>query len=398
MKRLFEKLIGKEIQGRVQRFFSRYHSLEPFFFLVIVIMLLVTTISLIEKSANEPFNSVLDIIYWAIVTISTVGYGDITVHSMISKILAVFLIMCGVLLMSFTTATFASIFTATRIKEGMGLKKIELENHVVVCGFNDNIEKVILGIITTSTRKNPDIVLVNAQQESENTDLIERFPAAKIQFVNGDYTSESTLLRASVNTASSVIILADPGPEGTSKPDDRTLLATLAIKSISKDPEVCAELLNAESVPHLRRAGLDQTVVSGEFSGFLLANAVFSPGIPQALREIISIRNGSEIRRESMPRDLVGKTYKETVIAFLDRFEKALIGVITEKKTFNLENLLAGEANVIDDFIRRKFDEAGRDLEVESKGRLVVRVNPGKDYIISEDDSAIILTPQGGEG
>jgi len=201
------------------------------------------------------------------------------------------------------------------------------------------------------------------------------------------------LLRASVATASSVIILADSGPEGSGKPDDRTLLAALTIKAISKNQEVCAEVLDAQNVPHLRRAGVDQIVVSGEFSGFLLANAVMSPGIPQALRDIISMKEGSYIRREPMPHDLVKREFSDAVFEFMTRYGDILIGVITEKKSFSLESVLSGETSAIDAFIRRKFEEAGRNIELKSKGRLNVIINPGKDYIITEDDYAVVITP-----
>ena len=393
MIRHIQKLFGKDKIKRLLRSIYRNRRFRLVIALSFFVVITVIIISQLEKNTNEPFRSVLDVLYWAVVTVSTVGYGDITVHNIISKILAIFLIVAGVLLMSFMTATFASIFTATRIREGMGLKKIELDNHIVICGFNDKIESVIQGIKNSVDKTIPDIVLINSQPESEISDLTERFPGINLHFVYGDYTSESTLLRASIAKASSVIILADPGPEATSKPDDRTLLAVLTIKSIMKELEVSAEVLDSSSVPHIRRAGVDQVVVSGEFSGFLLANAVMSPGIPQALRDII-IKEGSDIQRISMPHDLIGKTFVFAVLEFIDRFGQLLIGVITEKKSFNLENVLTAETSAIDAFIRRKFDEAGRSLEIESKGRFTVQINPGKDYKISEYDYAIVLTPK----
>jgi len=163
---------------------------------------------------------------------------------------------------------------------------------------------------------------------------------------------------------------------------------------MSKDIEICAELLDAKSIPHLKRAGVDQIVLSGEFSGFLLANAVLSPGIPQALREIINIQGGVDIQREMIPREFIGKTFRELTMEFIDRHGYIILGIITERKSFNMDNILAGESSAIDAFIRRKFDEAGRSLEIESKGRLNVQINPGNSYIITEDDYAIVLTPQ----
>ncbi len=371
----------------------RNRSFKWVLLLFLFIVILMFIISNIEKTSNEPFGSVINVFYWAVVTICTVGYGDIAPQNVISRILTIFLIITGVLLMSFMTATFASIFTATRIREGMGLKKIDLEKHIAICGINNNIESVIQSIISAAGTSVPDIVLINASPESEITSLIERFPETSIHFVSGDYTSESILLRASISKVSSVIILADTGPEGTDKPDDRTLIATLAIKSMSKDVGVCAEVIDAKSVSHLKRAGVDQLVISGEFSGFLLANAVMSPGIPLALKKIISIKDGSDMRRDIIPREFVGRTFGELMMDYIERCGYVLIGIITEKKSFDMENILTGETSAIDDFIRRKFDEAGRSLEIESKGRFNVSINPGKNYIITEDDYAIVITP-----
>ncbi len=376
------------------RFISRSRHLKLAMILSLFILLLIILISQLEGKTNAQFRSPVDVLYWAIVTITTVGFGDILVLNSVSKILTVILIMSGVLLVSLMTATFASIFTTTRIREGMGLKKIELNGHVIICGFNSNIERVIQEIIDFAEKTIPDIVLVNSHQESEISGLIERYHRISIQFVSGDYTIESTLLRASVTTASSVIILADFGPESSDKPDERTLLSILTVKSMTKDIVVCAEVLDAKTVPHLRRAGVDQIVISGEFSGFLLANAVMSPGIPQAFREIINIKDSSDMRRMVIPINLVGKTFREAAMEFIDRHDYVLLGIITEKKSFTLEKVLSGETTAIDSFIRRKFDEAGRSIEIEAKGRLIVNINPGREYKITEDDSAIVLTPK----
>ena len=93
-------------------------------------------------------------------------------------------------------------------------------------------------------------------------------------------------------------------------------------------------------------------------------------------------------------KNLIGKTFRETAIEFIDHHNYVLLGIITEKKSFTLEKVLSGETTTIDTFIRRKFDEAGRSIEIEAKGRLIVNINPGKDYTITEDDSAIVLTPK----
>lgn len=381
----------KGVLSKVWRFTARNHRVRWIFLLSLFMFLLVALIRVVEMSANRHYDSVWDSIYWFAVTIATVGYGDITPRTTGGKLLTIPLIMIGVILMSFLTGTIASILTATRIREGRGLQKLNLQNHVVICGYNSNIERVIGGIVSTA-RSLPDIVLINTHPETEITNLIERFSQATIRFVRGDYTAEPTLIRASIVKASSAIILADPGPDGQAKPDDRTLIAALAIKSVARNVEVCAELLDAANEVHLKRAGVDQIIFSGEFNGFLLSSAVMTPGITQALREIMCTDRGSVIKRTPMPHELVGKSFQTAVMDFMEHQGSILLGVITEKKTFNMEDMLKGDKDIIDDFIRRKFEEAGRSLEIESKGRMTVVMNPGKNYLITEDDFAVILT------
>lgn len=391
MMRTSRDSLKKGVLSKVWRFIIHNHRARWIFLLSLFMFLLVALIRAVEMSANRHYESLWDSIYWFVVTIATVGYGDITPRTTGGKLLTVPLIMLGVILMSFLTGTIASILTATRIREGRGLQKLNLQNHVVICGYNSNIERVIGGIVSTA-RSLPDIVLINTHTENEITNLIERFSEATIRFVRGDYTAEPTLMRASIVKASSAIILADPGPDGQAKPDDRTLIAALAIKSVARNVEVCAELLDAANEVHLKRAGVDQIIFSGEFNGFLLSSAVMTPGITQALREIMCTDRGSVIKRAPMPHELVGKPFQTAVMDFMEHQGSILLGVITEKKTFNMEDMLKGDKDVIDDFIRRKFEEAGRSLEIESKGRMTVVMNPGKNYYITEDDFAVILT------
>ena len=383
--------------SRIWRLITRYKRLK-WILAFSTLIILVIGISYIEARVNDHFNSVWDVVYFTMVTIATVGYGDITPVTTVGKLLTILLISIGVLIISIMTGSIASILTASKIREGMGLKKIDLNGHVVICGYNYNIERVIIGIVAAKSQEIPEIVLVNSYPDAEVTALIERFPEAKIRYVSGDYTLESTLRRASVEYASAAIILADSGPDGTAKPDDRTLLATLTIKSLSHDIEVCAEILDFSNEEHLRRAGVDQVVLSGEFNGFLLSSAVISPGIAQAVREITRIRKGSTLKRVSFPRDMIGMSFKDALIEFINRNGSVMIGVITEKKTFNMEEMLSSESNAIDEFIRRKFEEAGRSLEIESKGRVSVHVNPGPDYRISEYDYAIVLFQEDRDG
>ena len=88
------------------------------------------------------------------------------------------------------------------------------------------------------------------------------------------------LRKASVQQCRSCILLPDEsGVSGASNADERTILAALAVKSIAGDAAVRAAILKAESEQHLRRAEVDDVVLHGEFTGFLLAASSDSGGL-----------------------------------------------------------------------------------------------------------------------
>ena len=85
---------------------------------------------------------IFDAIYWAVVTITTVGYGDIVPSSKVGKIFALMIIISGPALLSLITATIASIFVERKIREGKGLEAVKDRGHIIICGWNENGEKV----------------------------------------------------------------------------------------------------------------------------------------------------------------------------------------------------------------------------------------------------------------
>ena len=129
--------------SNIWRYIRRSRRLKLFLALSVFIVVLVIVLSYVEKRSNEHFNSIFDVLYFAMVTITTVGYGDITPVTDAGKILTVLLFSIGVVLIGLMTGMIASILTASRIREGMGLKKVELKSHVIICGYNFNLERVI---------------------------------------------------------------------------------------------------------------------------------------------------------------------------------------------------------------------------------------------------------------
>jgi voltage-gated potassium channel len=111
--------------------------------------------------ANSNIHSIWDGIWWAVVTIGTVGYGDRFPVSVGGRIVGLVVIFFGVGMMSLFTATIASIFVEKKIKEGRGLETVKVKDHVVICGWNQHTEDVLAGLTSYGSFGETPIVLIN---------------------------------------------------------------------------------------------------------------------------------------------------------------------------------------------------------------------------------------------
>ena len=323
-----------------------------------------------------------DAVWFAFVSMTTVGYGDLTPVTVVGRVVTGALVLGGIgLLWGGTTATIASILVARRIREERGLDEIRATGHLVVCGWSQYAERVLEALIAAG--RATTIVLVGELSEEVASDLLVRYRGAR--FVRGDPASEVTLARANVRQASAAIVLADTSRAGA---DERTALITLALKSVRPDLVVTAEALDLKSESHLRRAGADEVVTSGEFNAFLLSAATAAPGIPAVVRPLLS-HGANSLRRVPIPVEHVGRTFGELSRALRERDGTLLIAIVSESASLTLDDILTDDTSLIDRFIQDQFQEAGTEFLRFEHGRIRATVNPPDSYVIQRSDAAI---------
>jgi voltage-gated potassium channel len=357
------------------------------------VLLSATVVWLIEERPGEGmFHTLFDGIWWAVVTLATVGYGDKFPVTVAGRIAGIVAILSGIVITSLISGTVASIFVERRIREGKGLQDLRLKNHLLICGWNPNAASVLADLSAIEAGKGIPVVLVN-WMESEAFDAEKaRFPALDLRFVRGDFAQEAVLKRASVGTAKSCVVVPDAtGTNSLSNADERTILCCLAIRSINPDIEVSAEILHPESEQHLNRAKVENIVVGGEYSGYILSSASTSKGLPRAARRLLSAGQGPRLKESAVPPALMGKTFAEASAWFLANGKGVLVGVLSEEKGVSLDDLLGDNTNAIDGFIKRKFMEAEINLAAEASAGSEVRLAPGPDYQFKEGDLAFVV-------
>jgi voltage-gated potassium channel len=343
-------------------------------------------------------SGILDTFWWALVTITTVGYGDVVPHSTLGRVVGLILMLSGVVLVSLFTATIASIFVERKIKEGEGLESLKVKDQIIICGWNQNGEKVIEGILIHDKDSSYPIVLVNELDKDEVDSIQYKYRERDLHFVKGNFVKEDVLARANIFKAKAAIMLADISDgHSIEKADERTIFGAMAIKSFAPNVRICAELINQENREYLLRANVDEIAISGESHGSLLASASMAPGILSMVKALINNEDDNKLWGVEVPSKYVERPCRELSQYFKERWQGLLIALLRERKGMQLEDILSHNVTAVDEFIKRKFEESGKDF-FGGKGKIEVIINPPDDLLVVANDRAVVIAKQDLEG
>lgn len=360
-----------------------------FLALMLVTILAAALVLHFENRQNpEEYRGLWDSVWWALVTIFTVGYGDIRPITIGGRLVGIFVMMSGVTLVSLITATISSIFVARKIREDQGLESIDYQNHIIICGWNSKAESILETLFSLSKSRPPRVILVNELPEEEINSILDRFRKQKVKFIRGDYTRNAPLERANIHDANTIILLPNLYQYDALVADEKTLLATLNIKSSYPKKKVIAFIMVAENEVHVKRAKADEVVVSDQFVDYILAGDVAEPGLSDVITTLFNAHSDHRIAMLAIPARLIGKSFKE-LFEYFKTQQKILLGVITEIESVGISDFLSADSSHLDAFIERKLKEAGRTLGEENK--TIVNLNPNDDYIIQENEKAVVL-------
>jgi len=327
--------------------------------------------------------------WWAIVTMTTVGYGDFSPTTPEGRLFAVFIMFAGIALVSLLTASISSIYVAKRIREDKGLEKVNISDHIVLCGWNKNAESIIDSLRNLSESDSLHLILVNEIHEDIVNHLRNKYKGVDLYFVAGDFTSEEILKRASIEEAHTVIVIPNIDDEKIGSPDEKTIFATLTIKSMSSSVRVVAYLMQRENLTHIRRANVDEVVLSDDFGAYMLASHVMDPGIPQTTKGLLNASSEERLRRVDIPSQFVGRSFDDLFDYFRSTNGWILVGLYSEEENLGIGEVLSADSSALDAFIERKLNEGGISLQEESKVTTVI--NPKSNFLIEEGQRAIVI-------
>lgn len=360
--------------------------------LLIVIGLSVTGVYFLESQKNDQFKSVFDTVWYTIVTLSTVGYGDKTPATVEGKLIGLMVILFGVAVTGVVTGRIASFLVEKQLKAGQGLSSLkQLSNHFIICGWKREIPRIILDILKVNPELKMDkIVLIGTVDPQKINDLKADRKFTKIKFIYGDYTDESVLLRANIKNAKTILILADQtNPSAsTHEIDSKTVMTVMTIESLTKEIYTCAELLDNKFEKYLKLATCDEILLSRNYGQIMLANASAATGVSHVVNEIIDVNSPTPVTVIPFPESFIGKKYGELAAHFLKKKQDILIGILE-----NTGNIFQRKKEVLDE--AQKTPDISRLVDNLQRVKKIIpndpAINPGNDYVIKKNTKAIII-------
>lgn len=299
----------------------------------IFVLLISILIIFVERSENsKDFLTIGDSLWWAIVTLSTTGYGDKIPISFAGKIIASILIFVGIVSTSLFSGIFASMLIERRSTIRRGLVNLPaLTDHLVICGWREDDMPIILeNILKNDSSIRPyQLVIVSSVKPNTFQEMQQTHPALKkIHFIRGNCYSESVLQRANLAHAKKVLVFGDTDEQKTSlELDSQVVMTVLAIRGISNQVHIVAELNDTTYRQHLKN-NADEIIFPREFSRSILSSTITTNGLGNILFSFLEGRKGTNIVTASIPEKFIGKSYAEFSEADDSRSFRLLIGIL----------------------------------------------------------------------
>ncbi len=369
---------------------------ERVFILILAVALVVflgaVGFSLAEPGQGQWYDRFGRGAWWAIVTLTTVGYGDVYPVTFWGRAVGVVIMLGGVVTLSLVTATVASVFIERKFRRERGLEPVKATQQILILGWPEDGEALLDQLFKRLPPAIP-VVLVNKLPPEQNEALRDKYPAHTLFYLRGDYSREEVLSKASVKSAVKAIILADRQPgETAAQVDQRTLFTALTLKAMHPKIRILAELLRPENRSYLERAGAEEILIRGQYDSSLMAGAVVSPGLFRIFTTLLT-GEGQSLWALEIPNRFHGRALKELASHLQEYHQAVLIALYTEGRSLSLEDLLSDEPSAIDDFIRRKFAET-KMTHLLGRTKVDVQVNPAPDQIMEPHQYAVVIAAQ----
>ncbi|MGM0370174.1 MAG: potassium channel family protein [Bacillota bacterium] len=277
-------------------------------------IMVLSAFAILMVEGGDEFSSFADALWWVVVTITTVGYGDKYPHSFLGRIIAIILMFLGIGVVSGVTAKFSDLLIGSSRRKELGEVQANYDNHLIVCGWNKKTKSVIEQILAEEIENNQVVLVAD----------IERDPFVdnnKVHFISGKIDQSKNLRKAGVESARAAIILNEIDN------DARAVLAVLTIENLNPEIYTIAEISNKENKIHLTNAQVDEIIINNSINSQLLVRTALYSGTSQVIEKLLSNESERQMYMIVATEEEVGAKFIDLLVEYKRKFSLILIGI-----------------------------------------------------------------------
>jgi voltage-gated potassium channel len=245
-------------------------------------------------------SSLIDCVYMTVITIATIGYGEIVdlSHSPGGRVFTMFMSVTGIGVMTYIMVSLTDFVVEGELNEAFRRKKMEkriakLSGHYIVCGVHGIGAHIVRELSMT---RRPHVVVDREREE------IDRLPGGvdETVFVTGDATDNETLLEAGIARAAGLFAVTGD--------DNQNMVISLSAKQLNPKIRVVARCEAPRNMEKMQRAGADDVVSPTSIGGMRMASVMLRPAVVTFL-DVMLRREDEHLRIEevAVPAAFVGR-------------------------------------------------------------------------------------------
>ncbi|MBW1894250.1 MAG: potassium channel protein [Deltaproteobacteria bacterium] len=248
----------------------------------------------------------LDAVYMTVITLTTVGFGEVHETSHNGRLFTIFLILFGAGFCLYVAGAFVQFMVEGKIRTILGRKRLDkkidrLKNHYIVCGYG-RIGRVLCNKLRE--KKHLDVVVIES-----NADLIPVMDEDDVLYIRENASDETSLIKAGIERAKALIaVLAT---------DTDNVFLVLTARQLNPDIFIMARSGSRESKSKLRTAGANQVESPYDTGATSMANRLLRPTVTNFLDLAFAYKN-KDIQMEEIPvdssSDMANKMLKDSGI------------------------------------------------------------------------------------
>ena len=294
---------------------------------VSVYIILLISLVLSERNVEgASITNFFDAVWYSIVTLSTVGYGDYYPVSRIGKTIGLVFVFCSLGVLGFLVSQLTVKLTQYMEDKKNGRYGTKMENHIVLVGYDEFTAGILHQIVSAGLK----VAVVTNKREQVDA-IAEKYDSASVFVLATDFGDYEDLNKANIVKSSKVFINFGN--------DTETLVYTLDLKNHFSNLEIIVSLENSSLQNTFRSAGVLYAVSRAEIASKLVASYIFEPEVASFTEDLMATAEDNEdfdmielqVTQES---PYSGKEYDFAFKDLRKTYSSVLIGIYKDSQLY----------------------------------------------------------------